>query len=121
MGRSSAIVLEEPAPRGEQLLAFGGGRRLDPEQREQPLAEPGAFLALGKDRVELGGGHVGCVGLQDPGVGLHDLPERPERDALAVGQAPTLAPGDELGFGVDVGAELGDDPALAETGLARPR
>ena len=92
-------VLEEPTPRGEQLLALGGGGRLDPEQREQALAEPGALLAFGEHRLELGGGDVGRVGLQDPGVGLEDLPERPERDALAVGEAPTLAPGDQVGLG----------------------
>ena len=114
-------VLEEPSPRGEQLLAFGGGGRLDPEQRQQPLAEPGALVPLGEHRLELALRDVGRVGLQDPGVGLHDLPERPERDALPVREASTLAPGDELGLGVDVGAELGDDPALAEPRFAHHR
>ena len=39
--------------------------------------------------------------LVDPGLRLHDLPERPERDSVPVGEAATLAPGDELGIGVD--------------------
>ena len=110
-------VLEEPSPGGEQLLALGGGGRLDPEQRQQALAEPGALVAFGEHRLELRRRDLGCVGLQDPGVGLQDLPERPEGDAFPVGQAPSLAPGDELGLGVDVAEQLGDDPALAEPGF----
>ena len=39
---------------------------------------------------------IGRIGLQDPGVGLHDLPERPERDAVAVWQASALSPDDEI-------------------------
>ena len=72
-------------------------RRLDPEQREQPLAEPRALVAFGKHRVELRRRDVGRVGLEDAGVGLHDLAERPERDALAVREAPALSPGDQVG------------------------
>ncbi len=113
-------VLEEPPPGGEQLLALGGRGRLDPEQRQQALAEPGALVAFGEHRVELGRGDVGGVGLEDPGVGLEDLPQRPEGDPLPVGQAAALPPGDQVGLRVDVGAELGHDPALAEPGLARP-
>ena len=58
--------------------------------------------ALGHDRVELrlDGGDV--VGVADAGVRLDDLRQRPERDALAVGQAAALAPGDHLGARVDV-------------------
>ena len=52
---------------------------------------------------------------------LQDLPERPERDPLPVGQAAALPPGDELGPRVDVGEELGHDPALAEPRLADDR
>ena len=111
-------VFEEPSPGGEQLLALGGRRRLDPEQRQQTLAEPRALLTLGEHHVELRCRDVGGIGLEDPRVRLHDLPQRPERDALAVGQAPTLTPGDQVGFVVDVAEEFGDDPALAETWLA---
>ena len=97
-------VFEEATPRGEQLLAFGGGGRLDPEQREQALAEPRTLGAFRQDHVELGGRDVGWVGLQDPGVCLDDLPERPEGDPFAVGEAPSLTPGDESGLRVDVAA-----------------
>ena len=92
-----------------------------PEQRQEALAEPRALVTFGQDRVELGRGRIGRVGLEDAGVGLQDLAQRPEGDALPVRKASALAPGDELGLGVDVGAELGDDPALAEPGLADHR
>jgi hypothetical protein len=55
-------------------------------------------------------------------VGLDDLAERPERDAVSVGQAPSLAPRDELlPLVVDVGEELGDHAALADPRLAHDR
>ena len=110
-------VLEEPSPRGEQLLPLGGGGRFDAEQREQALAEPGALFSSGQHRLELGGGDRGHVGIHDSGVGLQDLPERPERDALPVWEAATLTPGDELGLRVDVAEELGYDATLAESGF----
>ena len=90
-----------------------------PSSGEQPLAEPRALLTVGKHRVELG--DVATSGASDskmPAWALQDLAERPERDAFAVGQAPTLTPGDQVGLVVDVGTELGHDPALAEPGLA---
>ena len=68
----------------------------------------------------LGGDRRG-VGLQDPGVGLEDLAQGPERDPLAVRQAAALAPGDEAGLRVGVRAELGDEAALAHAGLAHDR
>ena len=106
-------VLEEPTPGGEQLLSFGVRGGFHPEKRQQALAKPWTFVTFWEHRVELGSRDLGRVGLQDPSVGLHDLPERPERDALSVGEAPTLTPGDEPRRDVDE-AELGDDAALAE-------
>ncbi len=50
-------------------------------------------------------------------MGLHDLAKRPKRDALPVGHAPTLAPGDEFWSAIDVGGQFGHDPALAQPGL----
>ncbi len=89
-------------------IPSSGNRRWRNQGRSAPSGSTVSSLALSG---------VGRVGLQDPGVGLQDLPERPERDALPVGQAPTLAPGDELGLGVDVGGELGHDAGLAEPGF----
>ena len=114
-------LLEEPPPRGEQLLAFGRGRRLDTQQREQPLAEPRLLGAVGQDRVELALRDVRRVGLEDARVRLHDLPERPERDALAVGHAAPLPPRDQLGTRVDVRGQLAHDATLAEPRLSHDR
>ncbi len=113
--------LQEPAPGGEQLLALGRRGRLDPEQGQQPLPEPLPLVAVGEDGAELLLRDRGRIGLEDAGVRLQDLPERPEGDPLPVGQAAALPPGRELGAGVDVGEELGDDPALAEPRLTDDR
>ena len=48
----------------------------------------------------------------------HHLPERPERDALAVGRRPAAVPVDVLRDAVDVLLELPHQPALADA--ARP-
>ena len=48
-------------------------------------------------RVELLLRRRGVVGLEDPGVRLDDLAERPEAHALAVGKGASLPPGDEVG------------------------
>ena len=81
----------------------------------------GLGVGLGDRLIELGRDRVLIVGLQDPGLGLHDLPERPEADPVAVGQAPSLPPGDELGELIDVAGELTDQPRLAETRLGDDR
>ena len=62
-------------------------------------------------------GFEGRVRLEDAGLGLHDLTERPERDAVAVRQAPSLAPADEIRPAVDFLAELPDESALSDAGL----
>ena len=54
-------------------------------------------------------------------LGLHDLAERPERDALAVGQAAPVSPGDEIGPLVECRAELRDEAALPDPRLADDR
>ena len=110
-------LLQESSPSGEEFLALGRGGRSHPEKWQQPLAEPCMFGPFGKDRVQLRLRDLRPIGFQDPGVGFHDLPERPECDALPVGQAPALVPGDEAGQGIDVSAQLGDEAALPDTGL----
>ncbi len=64
---------------------------------------------------------VGRVLLEHAGLCLHDLPERPQGDAVAVCEAAALAPGDELGIGVDDALELVHEPALADAGDADER
>jgi hypothetical protein len=67
-------LLQEPSPRGERLLSGVTRGGLQPEQGTQPLAEPLSILSFGQDPVELGRGDLRRVGLEDPGVGLDDLP-----------------------------------------------
>ena len=54
----------------------------------------------------------------DAGLRLDDLPERPERDSVAVGQTAALAPGDELGVVLDDPEELVHEAALPDSGNA---
>ncbi len=114
-------VLEESSPGGEQLLAIGGGCRLDPEQRQEPLAEPGPLGSFGQNHLELRGRDLEGIRLEDPSMGLEDLTEGPERDPIAIWQAAALTPGHEVRPAVEVGAQLGDDPALAQARLADDR
>ncbi len=52
--------------------------------------------------------------LEDAGLCLDDLGERPERDAVAVRETAALPPGDELRFRVGDLGELVDETALAD-------
>ena len=115
--------LEEPPPGGEGLLATGRptvARGAD--QWVQPGDEPRALGLLREQprhhRFELRRGLALIVRLEDPGLGLHDLPERPEGDPLAVRQATSVPPGDQVGPFVERGSQLGDEAALADPRLA---
>ena len=114
--------LEEPPPRGEQLLPLCGRGGLYADQGSQPLLQPlPVRLGFRDRRVELGDGFLRRVGLQDPGLSLHDLAERPERDPLSVRQAPAQPPRDAIGQGLDMPRELGDQAALPDPRLAHHR
>ena len=113
--------LEEAAPRGERLAAAiaarsssslspTSGRRCRATHARSPSSR-----ARGR-RGELLLGHLGGVRLEHPGLRLHDLAERPERDALAVRQPAPLAPHDELVVLVHGAAEL-----VARAGSCRSR
>ena len=96
-GPSLGHRLEEPPPGGERLLLRGRLARVDPDQRQQPRPQPRPRRRpRAATALELRGGVVRRVGLEDPGVRLDDLAQRPERDPLAVGQAAALPPADEL-------------------------
>ena len=56
-----------------------------------------------------------------PACALTISPRRPERDPFAVREAAALAPRHEPRPRINVGEELGDDAALAETGFADDR
>ena len=117
-------VLQEPLPRRERLLAVGGRLDAEADQGHQALAEPVASrLVLGReDLVELRPDHVGVVGGVDAGLGLHDLAQGPERDALAVGQAAAAPPRHQhVGILVELAEQIAHQPALADARLAAHR
>ena len=62
-----------------------------------------------------------AVGLEHAGLGLDDLAERPEGDALGVGRRASKAEVDEVHHLVDAPEELEDEPALADPRLADDR
>ena len=119
--------LEEPAPGCERLTtSIPGGRIVasEPDERPQVPLDPRA-LALVRDVRDCFReprlGDVGWIRLEDPGLRLHDLAERPERDAFAVGERASLAPGDELLVRVHDAAELEEEPALPHPRYADER
>ncbi len=85
--------LEKRPPGGEELLALGARAGIDANERPKALAQP---IAVGPGRdgvIDLGRGDLRIVGLEDPGLGLDDLAQRPECDSIAVREAAALAPG----------------------------
>ena len=116
--------LEEPAPRGEQVVAGDIARRpAEAEQRREPRAQPVALFLVGhgrcERRIELLRRHVGRIVVEHAGLGLQHLAERPEAHAFAVREAPPLPPPHEVGQLVDVVGERRHDAGLADPGLAR--
>jgi len=61
------------------------------------------------------------IGLEDPGLRLHDLAECPKALALPVGKGAALPPPDELGIGVEHLEQFDHEPALADAGDADER
>ena len=89
-----------------------------PRSGSRRSLEPRTLLALGKYGPELLSGDLRRVALEDAGMRLHDLAERPERDPVPVWKAAPLPPRTSSGAPVDVREELGDLARLADSGLA---
>ena len=83
-----------------------------------PLCLPRVGDEVAHGAVELRLRRRRVVRLQDPGLGLDHLTERPERDSLAVRETPATTPGDETGVVLERALELPDEPALADSGNA---
>ena len=112
---------EEPPPAGECLAAAVGTAALlgYADQRAQHRTDPVDVLSDARARdelVQLRLGDVCRIALEDPGLGLDHLPERPIADALAIGQRAPLPPANQLRLALDRGREL-----LHEAALAHPR
>ena len=113
--------LQEPPPGRERLhppVAAKLHAAGQPHQGRQVLSHPGRLRLLadeaGDRPLQLGGGLLGRIGVQDAGLGLDDLPQRPQRHPLPVGQAAALTPGDQLPVGLDQLREFPDEPAFAD-------
>ena len=115
--------LEEEAPSGKRLasaiaaeLALGA----QTDEREQVRLDPryvGRVVEQVRDgRTDFLGRFRRRILLVDPGLRLDDLAECPHRDTVPVGETATLAPGDEVGVGIDHPAKLVDEAALADAG-----
>ena len=101
-------VLEEaPHPPGKLLHR----ERLGPEADHR--AEPLRHVRAGRicQRRELREGVVGIIVVDDAGGVLQRLCERPERDAVAIGQAPALESERAVG---DPAEELGHEARLSD-------
>ena len=111
-------VLEEAAPGRERLVA-GVAACLrpagEPDERAQVRLDPGSSAG---DRTQLRLGVGLAVAFEDAGLRLDHLAERPERDALSVGEAAPVAPVDQLGMPLDRMEELEHQPALPDPGHA---
>ena len=87
-----------------------------PELPLEPLRLRWIGCHLRDHAAQLLPGLVDRVALEDPCLRLHDLGQRPEGHAVAVGQGSALTPGDERLVLVDSCEELEDEPALADAG-----
>ena len=99
---------EEPPPGRERLgLAVGAGLGLlgEADQRAEVAHDPVrircVFHQLGDNLVQLLLRLLLRIGLEDAGVRLHHLAQRPVGHALAVRETASLAPVDELGHDVE--------------------
>ena len=91
--------LEELPPGSEGLgapIATAELSGAQAHQRAQMRLEAGVSHRLMELALDL----LASVALEDPCLRLDNLAERPERHALAVREAPALAPGDQLFFGI---------------------
>jgi hypothetical protein len=119
--------LEEATPRGECLAApIGSAAALlvarEPGEGTQVGRDP-ARLRLVREQAahggrELVGGLRLDVRLEDAGLRLHHLADRPVADALAVGERAALPPGHEPSSAFDRVEQLREESALADPGDA---
>ena len=117
--------LEETAPCRERVVpTIAAELRLaaEADQCEQMRLDASFVTRAGKraldGRVDLLGDFLGRVLFEHTRLSLHDLAERPERDSVAVRQAASLAPRDQLGVGVDKPLQLVDEATLSDAGDA---
>ena len=110
-----------PLPGAKRLLAICLAAPREAYKRPETVLQPLRVIGTGDGDAELRGGFGRRVRLEDPRVGLDDLAERPESDAVAVGEAAALPPVHQLGAVVHPGTELREQASLADARLAGDR
>ena len=115
-------ALEEQPPGAEELLLAVSSAFVEPEQMRKPGLDESSLLriryVLLDRRPHLPARTVGVLAFRDLRAHANHLRKRPERDALAVGEAPSAVPPDVLGETVDVLEELPAQARLADAGDA---
>src|SRR5207247_9685091 len=112
--------LEKAAAGGKCLaaVAAGVGPALEAYQRPKMALDPRSVTIIYDERahgtVELRRGLLLRVRLQDAGLPLHDLSERPENNTFAVRERPALAPGHKLRPPFDVEDQLPHEASLPD-------
>ena len=101
----------EPVRANEQ----GGELSLDGPSIVGIVEDPGQHV------LELRQHDLRRIGVQDAGLGLHDVRQRPEGRDLAVRGGPPDAPADQVGKLVGVAGEFPDQPALPQPRIAHDR
>jgi len=108
-----------------KLSARSHGLRRQAGERGKLTFEPSALRRILQEPLERGRelrlGLRTRVGFEHAELGLHDLAERPERDADPVGETAATAPRDDLVVVVDDCVELSDQAALPDAGNAGNR
>jgi hypothetical protein len=123
---------EEGAPRAVDRAA--NDPRLELAKRDRGVLDPhgvgergGRAHRVGRDVLgqqrapgapDLGERRIRRIAVQHPRVSLEDLRERPVRHAVPVGEAPAARHERPRTLGLDPREELGDEPALADAGIA---
>ena len=108
----------QEAPGSPEDLTDRKALRREPDYRADPIADVGTSVHAFKHRPELSERDLGRVLIDDPGRRPSDLDERPERDAVAVRQAPALEHGGRL---TDLALEGLEQERLAHPGFAEER
>ena len=113
--------LDEPLPGANDSSRSVWPLPGEAHERPEAILQPLCVVGSGDSLAELRGSFGGRIRLEDPGVGLDDLAERPEGDPVPVREAAALAPVHELGAVVHPGSELREQARLTDARLTGDR
>ena len=120
-GRPSAMCSRKRRQAPNSSSRSAAAPESTPSERQQPLAEPVALRRRRAATAPASPSRRPGRRLEDPGVGLDDLAERPERDPVAVRAGSGPGASDEPGVGRRLAASSAEDAALADARARRRR